>query len=275
MQLPGMQSVRIAGVGMQNTLMGTGSTGRVNATPHHRVLMAVTNGNKKIKLANTNQPLVLAPDAIILNGPPDNHSCKSVRTGHSFAEIGADLGVEVHQSLNATQALLHSVNFQQGIQPPSPEEISNAYDQAFYSMSKAIHLLVQWKTGWDQAVASAMQGGAHAITPQHVAAAAATQQHSAAALHAASMANAAATAAVGGMIHGNPGSVPVGIPGVPAPVGIPGVPAPVVIPGVPPVPASDPAVAQAAAVAAVSQPPDPIKTEAAAAPSLGDMQVEV
>ena len=32
------------------------STGRVNSTPHHRVLLAVMNGHKKIKLAHTYQP---------------------------------------------------------------------------------------------------------------------------------------------------------------------------------------------------------------------------
>jgi len=163
--LPGMQTVRIGGIGTTANLVGAGTTGRVNATPHHRVLMAVTNGHKKIKLAHTNQPLVLAPDAIILNGPPDNHSCKSVRAGHGFAEIGSDLNVEVHQSLQSTQALLHSVNtpemIQQGIPPPPPDEISRTYDQAFYSLSKSLYLLVQWKTSWDAAIASAMQQEAH------------------------------------------------------------------------------------------------------------------
>ncbi|VEU45197.1 unnamed protein product [Pseudo-nitzschia multistriata] len=124
--LPGMQTVRIGGIGGQTNLVGAGSTGRVNATPHHRVLMAVTNGHKKIKLAHTNQPLVLAPDAIILNGPPDNHSCKSVRTGHGFAEIGADLGVEVHQSLSSAQALLHS--------PPPPAPPPQEPQQALHGV---------------------------------------------------------------------------------------------------------------------------------------------
>jgi len=251
--LPGMHTVRIGGIGVQTNLVGAGSTGRVNSTPHHRVLMAVTNGHKKIKLAHTNQPLVLAPDAIILNGPPDNHSCKSVRAGHGFAEIGADLNVEVHQSLQTTQALLHSVNtpemIQQGIPPPTPDEISRTYDQAFYSLSKSLYLLVQWKTSWDAAIASAMQQEAqtvavqqhqqqHAPLPtqqqpplppappppsvQHTshqhpqqqqqaaaaAAAASLAQQNAAAMQAASMANAAATAAIGGIINGVPGAVP-------------------------------------------------------------------
>ena len=253
--LPGMQTVRIGGIGAQTNLVGAGTTGRVNSTPHHRVLMAVTNGHKKIKLAHTNQPLVLAPDAIILNGPPDNHSCKSVRAGHGFAEIGADLNVEVHQSLQTTQALLHSVNtpemIQQGISPPTPDEISRTYDQAFYSLSKSLYLLVQWKTSWDAAIASAMQQEAHTVVaqqqqqqqqqqhhqqhhapppqqqqqlpPQPPAPSSAIpptpqqqipQQHAslaqqnAAALQAASMANAAATAAIGGIINGVPGSVP-------------------------------------------------------------------
>jgi len=237
--LPGMQTVRIGGIGTQANLVGAGTTGRVNATPHHRVLMAVTNGHKKIKLAHTNSPLVLAPDAIILNGPPDNHSCKSVRGGHGYAEIGADLNVEVHQSLQSTQSLLHSVSVQQHEQqgivaltqppPPTPDEISRTYDQAFYSLSKSLYLLVQWKTSWDAAITSAMQQEAQAQAAQQQqhqhgqgqqqgapnAAALAVQQQNAAALQAASMANAAATAAIGGMINGIPGSIPVGIPGVP------------------------------------------------------------
>eukprot|EP00531_Pseudo-nitzschia_arenysensis_P018193 CAMPEP_0116154634 /NCGR_PEP_ID=MMETSP0329-20121206/21885_1 /TAXON_ID=697910 /ORGANISM="Pseudo-nitzschia arenysensis, Strain B593" /LENGTH=583 /DNA_ID=CAMNT_0003651627 /DNA_START=96 /DNA_END=1847 /DNA_ORIENTATION=- len=293
--LPGMQTVRIGGIGTQANLVGAGTTGRVNATPHHRVLMAVTNGHKKIKLAHTNQPLVLAPDAIILNGPPDNHSCKSVRTGHGFAEIGTDLSLEVHQSLQSTQTLLHSVNtpemIQQGIPPPTPDEISRTYDQAFYSLSKSLYLLVQWKTSWDAAIASAIQQEAHvgvgpppnsmlgglAPDPQH------QQQHpqqhpqqqqqqqqqpqavmqpmahqNAVALQAA---NAAATAAIGGMINGVPGSVPVGIPSIIA--------------------ATEPtnlaqAVASAAAVAAVSQQPPAKKqkNEATSSPAL-DQSVEV
>lgn len=230
--LPGMQTVRIGGIGAQANLVGAGTTGRVNATPHHRVLMAVTNGHKKIKLAHTNQPLVLAPDAIILNGPPDNHSCKSVRAGHGFAEIGTDLNVEVHQSLQATQNLLHSVNtpemIQQGIPPPTPDEISRTYDSAFYSLSKSLYLLVQWKTSWDAAVASAMQQEAHIAQPNVNLTPA--PSINAAALQAASMANAAATAAIGGMIPH------VGV--LPEPTNL------------------AQAVASAAAVAAVSQKPD-------------------
>jgi hypothetical protein len=285
--LPGMQTVRIGGIGTQANLVGAGTTGRVNATPHHRVLMAVTNGHKKIKLAHTNQPLVLAPDAIILNGPPDNHSCKSVRGGHGFAEIGTDLNVEVHQSLQSTQTLLHSVNtpemIQQGIPPPTPDEISRTYDQAFYSLSKSLYLLVQWKTSWDAAIAAAMQQEAHNTTAQphhsvhqhqhqqlhqqqqqqHNAPMAVVQQQNAAALQAASMANAAATAAIGGMINGVPGSVPVGIPSM---VGTttPGMPMPSIpvnvvnVNVVNGVVSGEPtnlaqAVASAAAVAAVSQ----------------------
>ena len=271
--LPGMQTVRIGGIGAQANLVGAGTTGRVNATPHHRVLMAVTNGHKKIKLAHTNQPLVLAPDAIILNGPPDNH-CKSVRAGHGFAEIGTDLNVEVHQSLQSTQTLLHSVNtpemIQQGIPPPTPDEISRTYDQAFYSLSKSLYLLVQWKTSWDAAVASAMQQEAHIAQPSASIVGAPTQPgmaQNAAALQAASMANAAATAAIGGMINGVPGSVPVGIPGVN--VGV--LPEPTTLAQ---------AVASAAAVAAVSQPKpdkDAIKQEVlvdAGSPPL-DQSVEV
>lgn len=277
--LPGMQHVRIGGIGAQASLVGAGTTGRVNATPHHRVLMAVTNGHKKIKLAHTNQPLILAPDAIILNGPPDNHSCKSVRGGNGFADIGTDLNVEVHQSLQSTQALLHSVNtpgiIQQGIPPPTPDEICQTYDQAFYSLSKSLYLLVQWKTSWDAAIASAMQQEAHSavmtVPQQHrqhppsqaeaatAAASLAVQQQNAAALQAASMANAAATAAIGGMINGVPGSVPVGITGLPVsatPTGMPtGMPP---MAGVeqdtPPVTLAQ-AVASAAAVAAVQQAP--------------------
>ncbi len=274
--LPGMQTVRIGGIGNQANLVGAGTTGRVNATPHHRVLMAVTNGHKKIKLAHTNQPLVLAPDAIILNGPPDNHSCKSVRAGHGFAEIGTDLNVEVHQSLQSTQTLLHSVNapeiIQQGIPPPTPDEISRTYDQAFYSLSKSLYLLVQWKTSWDAAVASAMQQEPHIAQPPSSVVMGSTLpntptqqgmvQH-AAALQAASMANAAATAAIGGMINGVPGSVPVGIPGV----------------GVLPEPTNlAQAVASAAAVAAVSQPkPDKetTKQEVLGSPPTLDQSVEV
>jgi len=294
--LPGMQTVRIGGIGSQTSLVGAGTTGRVNATPHHRVLMAVTNGHKKIKLAHTNQPLILAPDAIILNGPPDNHSCKSVRAGHGFAEIGADLNVEVHQSLQSAQALLHSVNtpemIQQGIPPPTPDDISRTYDQAFYSLSKSLYLLVQWKTSWDAAIASAMQQEVHntvasqnsqvvvnVAVPPHAQVHLQQQQNSAAAaaLQAVSMANAAATAAIGGMINGVPGSVPVGIPGVPVcatpnghglpvPVGVNvgvgvgghgmGMPVPVQGHGHghPQEPTLAQAVASAAAVAAVSQP---------------------
>ena len=280
--LPGMQTVRIGGIGTQANLVGAGTTGRVNATPHHRVLMAVTNGHKKIKLAHTNQPLVLAPDAIILNGPPDNHSCKSVRGGHGFAEIGTDLNVEVHQSLQSTQTLLHSVNtpemIQQGIPPPTPDEISRTYDQAFYSLSKSLYLLVQWKTSWDAAIAAAMQQEAHNTNAQphhsvhqhqqlqqlhqqqHNAPMAVVQQQNAAALQAASMANAAATAAIGGMINGVPGSVPVGIPSMVGTTSTPGMPMPSIPVNVVNVNAvnGEPtnlaqAVASAAAVAAVSQ----------------------
>ena len=295
--LPGMQTVRIGGIGTHANLVGAGTTGRVNATPHHRVLMAVTNGHKKIKLAHTNSPLVLAPDAIILNGPPDNHSCKSVRGGHGFAEIGADLNAEVHQSLQSTQSLLHSVSVQQHEQqgivaltqppPPTPDEISRTYDQAFYSISKSLYLLVQWKTSWDAAITSAMQHEAQAQAAQqqqqhvHVqhqvapnAAALAVQQQNAAALQAASMANAAATAAIGGMINGVPGSVPVGIPGVPVsatPGG--GFVGHVVGHGVPVVqtvaePTLAQAVASAAAVAAAShQQPQATKQEEGLVPN--------
>jgi hypothetical protein len=223
-------TLQIGGVGNQTALIGGGSTGRVNSTPHHRVLMAVTNGHKKIKLAHTNQPLVLAPDAIILNGPPDNHSCKSVRTGHGFADIGVDLQVETHQSLTATQTLLHSVGanemIQQGIPPPTPEDISRQYDNAFYSLSKSLYLLVQWKTSWDAAIAAAVAQEAaasvqanavHAIgmgsqaqqvqaahhhaqqqqQQQHAAAQQQQQQQHLAAMQAAAAANAAASAAIG------------------------------------------------------------------------------
>eukprot|EP00533_Pseudo-nitzschia_delicatissima_P001168 CAMPEP_0116090470 /NCGR_PEP_ID=MMETSP0327-20121206/6993_1 /TAXON_ID=44447 /ORGANISM="Pseudo-nitzschia delicatissima, Strain B596" /LENGTH=537 /DNA_ID=CAMNT_0003581765 /DNA_START=57 /DNA_END=1670 /DNA_ORIENTATION=+ len=273
--LPGMQTVRIGGIGAQASLVGAGTTGRVNATPHHRVLMAVTNGHKKIKLAHTNQPLVLAPDAIILNGPPDNHSCKSVRQGHGFAEIGTDLSVEVHQALQSTNTMLHSVvntnshshshshspeMIQQGITipTPTPDEIARTYDQAFYSLSKSLYLLVQWKTSWDAAIASAIQQEAHApmvVLESHHSQHTHSQhsQHSQhthsqqpppmhqAALQAASMANAAATAAIGGMIHGNPGSIPCMLPSEPTNLAQ--------------------AVASAAAVAAVSQPQAAIKKE--------------
>eukprot|EP00533_Pseudo-nitzschia_delicatissima_P014488 CAMPEP_0197264570 /NCGR_PEP_ID=MMETSP1432-20130617/1868_1 /TAXON_ID=44447 /ORGANISM="Pseudo-nitzschia delicatissima, Strain UNC1205" /LENGTH=245 /DNA_ID=CAMNT_0042729221 /DNA_START=162 /DNA_END=899 /DNA_ORIENTATION=+ len=228
--------------------------------------MAVTNGHKKIKLAHTNQPLVLAPDAIILNGPPDNHSCKSVRQGHGFAEIGTDLSVEVHQALQSTNSMMHSVNantnapeMMQGI--PTPDEIARTYDQTFYSLSKSLYLLVQWKTSWDAAIASAIQQEAvlesqqqqQQHTQQH-------QQHTQlhqhqhqhqqqpppmhqAALQAASMANAAATAAIGGMIHGNPGSIPCMLPVSAEPTNL------------------AQAVASAAAVAAVSQPQAAVKKE--------------
>jgi hypothetical protein len=216
-------NLQIGGVGNQTALIGGGSTGRVNSTPHHRVLMAVTHGHKKIKLAHTNQPLVLAPDAIILNGPPDNHSCKSVRTGHGFADIGVDLQVETHQSLTATQTLLHSVGanemIQQGIPPPTPEDISRQYDNAFYSLSKSLYLLVQWKTSWDAAIAAAVaqeaaasvqanaihavgmgsqaqaQAAHHHAQQQH--AASQQQQQHLAAMQAAAAANAAASAAIG------------------------------------------------------------------------------
>jgi hypothetical protein len=204
-------TLQIGGVGVNQTaLIGGGSTGRVNSTPHHRVLMAVTNGHKKIKLAHTNQPLVLAPDAIILNGPPDNHSCKSVRTGHGFADIGVDLQVETHQSLTATQTLLHSVGanemMQQGIPPPTPEDISRQYDNAFYSLSKSLYLLVQWKTSWDAAIAAAVaqeaaasaqgMGSQQAQAAHHHAQQQQQQQHLAA-MQAAAAANAAASAAIG------------------------------------------------------------------------------
>jgi len=160
--------------------------------------MAVTNGHKKIKLAQSNQPLVLAPDAIILNGPPDNHSCKSVRTGHGFAEIGVDLQVETHQSLNAVQTLLHSVGANemiQGIPPPTPEDISRQYDNAFYSLSKSLYLLVQWKTSWDSAISAAVaQEAAASEQANAVHAVVMGAQHAAAT---AASANAAATAAIG------------------------------------------------------------------------------
>jgi len=192
------QTVQIGGMGSQTVLVGGGSTGRVNSTPHHRVLMAVTNGHKKIKLAQSNQPLVLAPDAIILNGPPDNHSCKSVRTGHGFAEIGVDLQVETHQSLNAVQTLLHSVGANemiQGISPPTPEDISRQYDNAFYSLSKSLYLLVQWKTSWDSAISAAVaQEAAASEQANAVHAVVMGAQHAAAT---AASANAAATAAIG------------------------------------------------------------------------------
>jgi len=192
------QTVQIGGMGSQTVLVGGGSTGRVNSTPHHRVLMAVTNGHKKIKLAQSNQPLVLAPDAIILNGPPDNHSCKSVRTGHGFAEIGVDLQVETHQSLNAVQTLLHSVGANemiQGIPPPTPEDISRQYDNAFYSLSKSLYLLVQWKTSWDSAISAAVaQEAAASEQANAVHAVVMGAQHAAAT---AASANAAATAAIG------------------------------------------------------------------------------
>jgi len=192
------QTVQIGGMGSQTVLVGGGSTGRVNSTPHHRVLMAVTNGHKKIKLAQSNQPLVLAPDAIILNGPPDNHSCKSVRTGHGFAEIGVDLQVETHQSLTAVQTLLHSVGANemiQGIPPPTPEDISRQYDNAFYSLSKSLYLLVQWKTSWDSAISAAVaQEAAASEQANAVHAVVMGAQHAAAT---AASANAAATAAIG------------------------------------------------------------------------------
>ncbi len=105
------------------------------------------NGHKKIKEAQTNQPLVFLPDAIMVNDPPDNHSCKSVREGRGFTEIGTDLSVEVHQALQSTNTLLHLVNTSEMIQ-------QRTYDQAFYSLSKSLSLLVQWKTSWDAAIAS-------------------------------------------------------------------------------------------------------------------------
>jgi hypothetical protein len=227
-------TVQIGGVGVNQTaLIGGGSTGRVNSTPHHRVLMAVTNGHKKIKLAHTNQPLVLAPDAIILNGPPDNHSCKSVRTGHGFADIGVDLQVETHQSLTATQTLLHSVGanemIQQGIPPPTPEDISRQYDNAFYSLSKSLYLLVQWKTSWDSAIAAAVAQEAaasvqanavHAVAMGSQAQVQAAQHHHAqqqqqnlADMQAAAAANAAANAAIGMPGVGGVGSIPPQSPG--------------------------------------------------------------
>lgn len=90
------------------------------------------------------------------------------------------------------------------------------------------------------------------------------------------MANAAATAAIGGMINGVPGSVPVGIPGMgTAPNGMP-----MSIPGVGEPANLAQAVASAAAVAAVSQPkaehtkpPTPVKPEEAS--QALDQSVEV
>lgn len=195
-------------------LIGAGSTGRVNATPHSRVLMAVTHGHKKIKLAHTTQPLILAPEAIILNGPPDDPTgatapCKSVRLGHGYAEIGIDLQYTSHQAVQTLQTMLHSVDRGDGLPtstPPTPEEFSRQYDATFCALAKSLYLLTQWKTSWD--TASSTTAVAHdavthaaqlAVANANAQAIAMTAQmhEQAASAAAAAVANAAATAAIG------------------------------------------------------------------------------
>jgi hypothetical protein len=129
-----------------------------SVTPYHQVLMAVTSENKRIKLAHTNEPLTLAPDAIILNGPPDP-SCKSARHGHGFAEIGTDLAEISKHSLENTQALVHAVSSNDVLSsnqpPPTSEDIARLYDGAFSGLCKSLYLLTQWKESWDGAMAAA------------------------------------------------------------------------------------------------------------------------
>jgi hypothetical protein len=153
-------------------------------TPYHKVLMAVSqqNASKRIKLAHSNQPLELAPDAIILNGPPDA-TCKSARHGHGFTEIGNDLTNVARECLQATQALVHAVNTTDvhNTDPvslvdatgsaatttgptsttttttlPSQEDIASLYQKSFQGLCKSLYLLTQWKESWDMAIAAAV-----------------------------------------------------------------------------------------------------------------------
>ncbi|KAL3908386.1 MAG: hypothetical protein SGARI_003085, partial [Bacillariaceae sp.] len=132
-------------------------------SPYHQVLMAVTGGgSKRIKLAHTNEPLTLLPDAVILNGPPEA-GCKTART-HGFQEIGMDLESVSKSSLQLTQQLMHSVCSSDVLQhnqpPPTSEDISRLYDSAFSGLCKSLYLLTQWKESWDGAMTAA-------FSPEH------------------------------------------------------------------------------------------------------------
>jgi hypothetical protein len=151
--------------------------------PYHQVLMAVSSGNKRIKLAHTNEPLTLAQDAIILNGPPDP-TCKSARHGHGFNEIGIDLAQTAKQSLESTQALIQAVDptsngtdlglpshlhHHHRQYPPTSEDISRLYETSFAGLCKSLYLLTQWKESWDAAMAAAVHAQ-HMVVPPPVAA---------------------------------------------------------------------------------------------------------
>jgi hypothetical protein len=154
-------------MGYPSTLGAAGSI-----VPYHQVLMAVTSGNKRIKLAHTNEPLALAQDAIILNGPPDP-TCKSARNGHGFSEIGMDLAQTAKQSLQSTQALVHAVDPSSGGDilnhhqlPPTSDEIARLYETSFSGLCKSLYLLTQWKESWDAAMAAAIHSQHMVIPPQ-------------------------------------------------------------------------------------------------------------
>jgi hypothetical protein len=150
--------------------------------PYHQVLMAVSSGNKRIKLAHTNEPLTLAQDAIILNGPPDP-TCKSARNGHGFNEIGMDLAQTAKQSLQSTQALIQAVDptsngSDMGLpshhphhnqMPPTSEDISRLYETSFAGLCKSLYLLTQWKESWDAAMAAAVHAQHMVIPPPQAA----------------------------------------------------------------------------------------------------------
>ncbi|KAG7363799.1 hypothetical protein IV203_027160 [Nitzschia inconspicua] len=156
--------------------------------PYHQVLMAVTSGNKRIKLAHTNEPLTLAQDAIILNGPPDP-TCKSAHTGHGFSEIGIDLARIAKESLESTQALVHAVdpssnsNVQQQHHdhhshfPPTSEDIARLYETSFAGLCKSLYLLTQWKESWDAAMAAAIHAQQMVIPPPSAASMDLTHHH--------------------------------------------------------------------------------------------------
>lgn len=138
----------------------------VPLVPYHQVLMAVTHGNKRIKLAHTNDPLTLAQDAIILNGPPDP-TCKSARNGHGFNEIGMDLSQAAKRSLESAQALVHAVDPSSGNPhqlPPTSEDIARLYETSFEGLCKSLYLLTQWKESWDAAMAAAVHAQ-HMVVP--------------------------------------------------------------------------------------------------------------
>lgn len=75
----------------------------------------------------------------------------------AVAAVGEGENGEVHMTTDeATNAAVDATTSMLENHLPSSSDISELYDKAFHSLSKAVYSLTQWKQSWDSAIAAAV-----------------------------------------------------------------------------------------------------------------------